>query len=66
MTASIFEIAARCWPSARGIPSFPLPTFPMSTVNDALEHLRAGEARYGIVLVNESVLSDLGRVHDLA
>jgi hypothetical protein len=22
MTASIFEIAARCWPSARGIPSF--------------------------------------------
>jgi hypothetical protein len=38
----------------------------MSTANDAREHLRAGEARYGIVLVNESVLSDLGRVHDLA
>jgi uncharacterized zinc-type alcohol dehydrogenase-like protein len=28
-------------------------TFPMSKVNDALEHLRAGKARYRIVLVNE-------------
>jgi alcohol/geraniol dehydrogenase (NADP+) len=27
-------------------------TFPMSKVNDALEHLRAGKARYRIVLVN--------------
>jgi uncharacterized zinc-type alcohol dehydrogenase-like protein len=30
-------------------------TFPMSKVNDALEHLRAGRARYRIVLVNEPV-----------
>jgi alcohol/geraniol dehydrogenase (NADP+) len=28
-------------------------TFPMSKVNDALEHLRAGKARYRIVLVND-------------
>jgi uncharacterized zinc-type alcohol dehydrogenase-like protein len=28
-------------------------TFPISKVNDALEHLRAGKARYRIVLVNE-------------
>jgi len=28
-------------------------TFPMSQVNDALEHLRAGKARYRIVLVND-------------
>ena len=28
-------------------------TFPMSRVNDALEHLRAGKARYRIVLVND-------------
>jgi len=28
-------------------------TFPMSRANDALEHLRAGKARYRIVLVNE-------------
>ena len=28
-------------------------TFPMSQVNDALEHLRAGKARYRIVLINE-------------
>ena len=28
-------------------------TFPMSRVNDALEHLRSGKARYRIVLVNE-------------
>ena len=28
-------------------------TFPMSKVNDALEHLRAGNARYRIVLVND-------------
>jgi alcohol/geraniol dehydrogenase (NADP+) len=28
-------------------------TFPMSKVNDALEHLRAGKARYRIVLVNQ-------------
>jgi alcohol/geraniol dehydrogenase (NADP+) len=27
--------------------------FPMSKVNDALEHLRAGKARYRIVLVND-------------
>jgi alcohol/geraniol dehydrogenase (NADP+) len=27
-------------------------TFPMSKVNDALEHLRAGKARYRIVLVH--------------
>ena len=27
--------------------------FPMSKVNEALEHLRAGKARYRIVLVNE-------------
>jgi uncharacterized zinc-type alcohol dehydrogenase-like protein len=28
-------------------------TFPMSKVNDALEHLRSGKARYCIVLVND-------------
>nr|WP_256199760.1 zinc-binding dehydrogenase [Verrucomicrobium spinosum] len=28
-------------------------TYPMSQVNDALEHLRSGKARYRIVLVNE-------------
>jgi uncharacterized zinc-type alcohol dehydrogenase-like protein len=28
--------------------------FPMSKVNDALEHLRAGKARYRLVLANES------------
>ena len=28
-------------------------TFPMSEVNDALDHLRAGKARYRIVLVND-------------
>ena len=28
-------------------------TFPMSKVNDALEHLRAGKARYRIVLAND-------------
>ena len=28
-------------------------TFPMSKVNDALEHLRAGKARYRVVLVND-------------
>lgn len=28
-------------------------TFPMSKVNDAFEHLRAGKARYRIVLVND-------------
>ena len=28
-------------------------TFPMSRVNEALEHLRAGKARYRIVLVND-------------
>jgi len=28
-------------------------TFPMSRVNDALEHLRAGKARYRIVLAND-------------
>ncbi|HEY3900240.1 MAG TPA: NAD(P)-dependent alcohol dehydrogenase [Chthoniobacter sp.] len=28
-------------------------TFPMSRVNDALEHLRSGKARYRIVLVND-------------
>jgi len=27
-------------------------TFPISRVNEALEHLRAGKARYRIVLVN--------------
>jgi uncharacterized zinc-type alcohol dehydrogenase-like protein len=30
-------------------------TFPMSRVNDALEHLRAGKARYRIVLENDLV-----------
>jgi uncharacterized zinc-type alcohol dehydrogenase-like protein len=29
-------------------------TFPMSKVNEALEHLRAGKARYRIVLVNDA------------
>jgi uncharacterized zinc-type alcohol dehydrogenase-like protein len=28
-------------------------TFPMSRVNEALEHLRAGKARYRIVLEND-------------
>jgi alcohol/geraniol dehydrogenase (NADP+) len=28
-------------------------TFPMSRVNDALEHSRAGKARYRIVLEND-------------
>jgi uncharacterized zinc-type alcohol dehydrogenase-like protein len=28
-------------------------TFPMSQVNDALEHLRSGKARYRIVLIND-------------
>ena len=28
-------------------------TFPLSRVNDALEHLRAGKARYRIVLTND-------------
>jgi uncharacterized zinc-type alcohol dehydrogenase-like protein len=28
-------------------------TFPMSKVNDALEQLRSGKARYRIVLVND-------------
>jgi alcohol/geraniol dehydrogenase (NADP+) len=28
-------------------------TFPMSKVNDAIEHLRAGKARYRIVLEND-------------
>ncbi len=28
-------------------------TFPMSKVNEALEHLRSGKARYRIVLVND-------------
>jgi alcohol/geraniol dehydrogenase (NADP+) len=28
-------------------------TFPMSKVNDALEHLRAGKAHYQIVPVND-------------
>jgi uncharacterized zinc-type alcohol dehydrogenase-like protein len=27
--------------------------FPMSKVNDAMEHLRAGSARYRIVLTND-------------
>jgi uncharacterized zinc-type alcohol dehydrogenase-like protein len=27
--------------------------FPMSKVNDAIEHLRAGKARYRIVLEND-------------
>lgn len=29
-------------------------TFPMSKVNEALDHLRAGKARYRIVLINEN------------
>lgn len=29
-------------------------TFPMAKVNDALEHLRAGKARYRVVLVNDA------------
>jgi alcohol/geraniol dehydrogenase (NADP+) len=28
-------------------------TFPMSKVNEALEHFHAGKARYRIVLVND-------------
>ena len=28
-------------------------TFPMSKVNEAFDHLRAGKARYRIVLVND-------------
>jgi len=28
-------------------------TFPMSKVNDALEHLRSGKARYRVVLEND-------------
>jgi uncharacterized zinc-type alcohol dehydrogenase-like protein len=28
-------------------------TFPLSKVNDAFEHLRAGKARYRIVLIND-------------
>jgi uncharacterized zinc-type alcohol dehydrogenase-like protein len=28
--------------------------FPMSRINDAFEHLRAGKARYRIVLVNDT------------
>ena len=28
-------------------------SFPMSRVNDALEHLRSGKARYRVVLVND-------------
>jgi uncharacterized zinc-type alcohol dehydrogenase-like protein len=27
--------------------------FPMSKVNDALEHLRSGKARYRVVLIND-------------
>jgi uncharacterized zinc-type alcohol dehydrogenase-like protein len=30
-------------------------TFAMSKVNDALEHLRAGKARYRVVLVNDQI-----------
>ena len=30
-------------------------SFPMSKVNEALEHLRSGKARYRIVLVNDHV-----------
>ncbi len=30
-------------------------TFPMSKVNDALERLRSGKARYRIVLINDLV-----------
>ena len=29
-------------------------TFPMSRVNDALDHLRSGEARYRIVLTSDA------------
>ena len=29
-------------------------TFPMAKVNEALEHLRSGKARYRVVLVNDS------------
>ena len=35
-------------------PSDSKETFPMSKVNDALEYLRAGKARYRIVLVNDA------------
>ena len=28
-------------------------TFPMSRVNDALDHLRSGKARYRVVLAND-------------
>lgn len=28
-------------------------TFPLSKVNEALDHLRSGKARYRIVLVND-------------
>jgi uncharacterized zinc-type alcohol dehydrogenase-like protein len=35
--------------------------FPMSKVNDALEHLRSGKARYRVVLIN-----DLGKSRSAA
>jgi uncharacterized zinc-type alcohol dehydrogenase-like protein len=34
-------------------------TFPMSKVNEALDHLRSGKARYRIVLVNDHAASQL-------
>ena len=37
--------------------------FPMSQVNDALEHLRSGKARFRIVLVNDSVKSASTAAH---
>ena len=36
--------------------------FPMSMVNDALEHLRAGKARYRIVLINDFAESHVAAV----
>ena len=41
------------WVSARHAIAPITEMFPMSKVNDALEHLRAGKARYRIVLVND-------------
>ncbi len=41
--------------SARHAVAPTIETFPMSKVNDALEHLRSGKARYRIVLVNDHV-----------
>ena len=46
-TAKMLEFCAR-----HGVAPV-IEKFPMSRVNDALEHLRAGQARYRIVLEND-------------